>query len=121
MEFRTISPPAPVPSATPMKPGGTEHQAQRDKRVPPASETKADNKARPQRQRPEGQGQGQHQGPTIPGVRLELRIDDATNQVFGRVIDRETGEEVRQIPAESIRHLQAISRELFESLVDETV
>jgi uncharacterized FlaG/YvyC family protein len=54
-------------------------------------------------------------------VRLELRIDDATNQVFGRVIDRETGEEVRQIPAESIRHLQAISRELFESLVDETV
>jgi uncharacterized FlaG/YvyC family protein len=96
-----------------MKPGGAEHQAQRDKRVPPATETKADNKARPQRQR--------HQGPTIPGVRLELRIDDATNQVFGRVIDRETGEEVRQIPAESIRHLQAISRELFESLVDETV
>jgi len=113
MEFRTISPPAPVPSATPMKPGGAEHQAQRDKRVPPATETKADNKARPHRQR--------HQGPTIPGVRLELRIDDATNQVFGRVIDRETGEEVRQIPAESIRHLQAISRELFESLVDETV
>jgi hypothetical protein len=96
-----------------MKPGGAEHQARRDKRVPPATETKADNKARPHRQR--------HQGPTIPGVRLELRIDDATNQVFGRVIDRETGEEVRQIPAESIRHLQAISRELFESLVDETV
>jgi uncharacterized FlaG/YvyC family protein len=100
-----------------MKPGGAEHQARRDKRVPPATETKADNKARPHRQR----NQEPHQGPTIPGVRLELRIDDATNQVFGRVIDRETGEEVRQIPAESIRHLQAISRELFESLVDETV
>jgi uncharacterized FlaG/YvyC family protein len=117
MEFRTITPPAPVPSATPMKPGGAEHQAQRDKRVPPATETKADNMARPHRQRAETE----NQGPTIPGVRLELRIDDATNQVFGRVIDRETGEEVRQIPAESIRHLQAISRELFDSLVDETV
>jgi len=117
MEFRTISPPAPVPSATPMKPGGAEHQAQRDKRVPPATETMADNKARQNRQR----NPAPHQGPTIPGVRLELRIDDNTNQVFGRVIDRETGEEVRQIPAESIRHLQAISRELFEALVDETV
>lgn len=117
MEFRTISPPAPVPSATPMKPGGEEHQAQRDKRIPPAAEVKADNKARPHRQR----NQTSHQGPTIPGVRLELRIDEATNRVFGRVIDRETGEEVRQIPAESIRHLQAISRELFDSLIDETV
>jgi uncharacterized FlaG/YvyC family protein len=118
MEFRTISPPAPVPSVTPMKPGGDEHQAQRNKRVPPATDTKADNKARSHRQRAESH---QMRGPTIPGVRLELRIDDATNQVFGRVIDRETGEEVRQIPAESIRHLQAISRELFESLIDETV
>lgn len=117
MEFRTISPPAPVPSATPMKPGGVEVQAQRDKRVPPAIETKADNKARPHRQRSETP----HKGPTIPGVRLELRIDEATNKVFGRVIDRATGEEVRQIPAESIRHLQAISRKLFEALVDKTV
>jgi len=117
MEFRTISPPAPVPSATPMKPGGAEHQAQRDKRVPPVSETKADNKARPHRQRADAQ----NAAPSIPGVRLELRIDESTNQVFGRVIDRETGEEVRQIPAESIRHLQAISRELFDSFVDETV
>jgi len=117
MEFRTISPPAPVPSATPMKPGGAEHQAQRDQRVPPATDTTTDNKARPHRQRTETP----HRGPTIPGVRLELRIDDSTNQVFGRVIDRATGEEVRQIPAESIRHLQAISRELFESLIDETV
>ena len=116
MEFRTISPPAPVPSATPMKPGGEEHQAQRNKRVPPATEVKADNKTRSHRQR----NQAPHQGPTIPGVRLELRIDEATNRVFGRVIDRETGEEVRQIPAESIRHLQAISRELFDSLIDET-
>lgn len=117
MEFRTISPPAPVPSATPMKPGGAEDQAQRDKRIPPATETKTDNKARPHRERPEPT----MRGPTIPGMRLELRIDEATNQVFGRIIDRETGEEVRQIPAESIRHLQAISRELFEALVDETV
>lgn len=117
MEFRTVTPPAPVPSATPMKPGGTEHQAQRDKRVPPVTETKADNKARPHRQRADVQ----KSAPTIPGVRLELRIDEATNRVFGRVIDRETGEEVRQIPAESIRHLQAISRELFDSFVDETV
>jgi len=113
MEFRTITPPAPVPSVTPMKPGGAEHQAQRDQRIPPATEIKSDNKVRSHRQRPEP--------PSIPGVRLELRIDEATNQVFGRVIDRETGEEVRQIPAESIRHLQAISRELFDSLVDETV
>ena len=117
MEFRTVSAPAPVPSANPMKPGGTEHHAQRDKRVPPVSETKVDNKARPHRQRAEAQ----RPPPSIPGVRLELRIDEATNQVFGRVIDRETGEEVRQIPAESIRHLQAISRELFDSFVDETV
>ena len=118
MEFRTISPPAPVPSVSPMKPGGAEHQAQRDKRVPPATETKADNKSRQHRQRSDAPKQPP---PSIPGMRLELRIDEATNQVFGRVIDRETGEEVRQIPAESIRHLQAISRELFDSFVDETV
>jgi FlaG protein len=117
MEFRTISPPAPVPSATPMKPGGTEDQAQRNKRVPPATDIKADNKPRAHRHSSEPP----MRGPMIPGVRLELRIDESTNQVFGRVIDRETGKEVREIPAESIRHLQAISRELFDSLIDKTV
>ena len=118
MEFRTISPPAPVPSATPMKPGGADDLAQREKRIPPSAEVKADNKARSQRERPDG---AKAPPPKVPGVRLELRIDEATNKVFGRVIDRESGEEIRQIPAESIRHLQAISRELFDSLVDETV
>jgi len=113
MEFKTVSPPAAIPSVSPMKPGGATDLAQREKRVPASAEVKPDNKVRPQRHRP---------APPKPiGMRLELRIDEATNKVFGRVIDRETGEEVRQIPAESIRHLQAISRELFDALIDETV
>ena len=113
MEVKSISTPAAVPSVSPMKPGEGQDLAQRDKRVQPAADVKPDNKVRQHRPRADA--------PKPITVRLELRIDDSTNQVFGRVIDRETGEEIRQIPAESIRHLQAISRELFDSLVDETV
>ena len=54
-------------------------------------------------------------------VRVELVVDEATSQVFGRVLDRNTGDELRQIPAEDIRRLQAISREMFGTILDETV
>jgi uncharacterized FlaG/YvyC family protein len=118
MEIKTHTPPAPIPSVSTAKPGEERDNVPAHRRVQPSDEAKADNKTRSHRQRAETP---KPPPPKVSGVRLELRIDDATNQVFGRVIDRDTGEEVRQIPAEGIRHLQAISRELFDALVDETV
>lgn len=122
MEIRTHTPPAPIPSVSIAKPGEERDSIQAHRRVPPPADIKADNKVR-ERQKGDEQpleAREEHKLPVTPRVRLELRIDEGTKQVFGRIVDRETGEEIRQIPAESVRHLQAISRELFDALVDET-
>jgi len=123
MEIRIQNPPAPIPFLSIAKPGEERDGAQAQRRVPPPVEAKTDNKARAHsknndkpvvvREKPELQKPQR--------FRLELRIDDNTKKVFGRVIDKESGEKVREIPAESIRQLQAISRELFGSLIDEKV
>jgi len=55
-----------------------------------------------------------------PRMRLELSIDEGTNQVFGRIVDAETGQEVRQIPAKELRAMSAQIREMLGHLVDET-
>ena len=88
--------------------------------MPPPENVKTDNKAQDQRQ--PTQQQVQRPRPSaLQTVRIELFVDAQTNQVFGRVVDRNTGEELRQIPAEDVRRLQAISREMFGSILDQTV
>lgn len=135
MDIRTHTTPAPIPSVSTARPGEERDSIQAHRRVPPVVDVKVDNKIHEQRKeddkplgaREEKRGdrplgvREERKLPETQKVRLELRIDDDTNKVFGRVIDRESGEEIRQIPAESIRHLQAISRELFGSLIDEKV
>jgi uncharacterized FlaG/YvyC family protein len=123
MDIRTLTTPAPIPSVSITRPGEERDNVQAHRRVPPTADVKADNKVREQQKgddKPRDVGQ-EREPPKVPRVRLELRIDEDTKQVFGRVVDMETGEEIRQIPAESIRHLQAISRELFVELIDESV
>ena len=116
MDVRIFTPPTPQPAASPAPatPGASDKQVAR--RVPPPETVKTDNKATDQRQRTAGPPPRLTQN-----VRVELMIDERTNRVFGRVIDRQTGEEIRQIPAEDIRQLQAISREMFGSILDQTV
>jgi uncharacterized FlaG/YvyC family protein len=136
MEIRIQTPPAPIPFLSIAKPGGDKDGEQAQRRVPPTVDVKTDNKARapikednkPLGVREQNKRDEKPLGvreepelPTVPRIRLELRIDDDTKRVFGRVVDRESGKEIRQIPAESIRQLQAISRELFGSLIDEKV
>lgn len=49
----------------------------------------------------------------FPDTRVELHLDKDSGLVVGRVIDRRTNEEVRQIPAETmVRLAAALKREL---------
>jgi uncharacterized FlaG/YvyC family protein len=115
MEVRPIVPPAPTPPVSPHSEGANHNQAEAAHRVPPPVEAKADNKARTDRH-------SQGNAPvTVPNVRLELRIDEGTNEVFGLVVNRDTGKPIREIPAKDLRRLQAISREMFGSMLDKTV
>lgn len=123
MEIRTHTTPAPILSVSVAKPGEEKDNVRAHRRVPSTADVKADNKVREQHREDDKprEAREEREPPKVPRVRLELRIDDDTKQVFGRVVDVETGEEIRQIPAESIRHLRAISRELFVELIDESV
>ena len=52
------------------------------------------------------------------GRRLEIDIDEAAGQVYGRVVDRDTGEEITEIPSKEMRALMARARELLGPLFD---
>ena len=58
--------------------------------------------------------------PVVSGTRIELRVDEGTNEVFGRVVDMETGEAVRELPAKELRRLEAKTLDLLGALVDKT-
>ena len=51
-------------------------------------------------------------------VRINLDIDEATNRVVAKVTDKETGELMRQIPAEELLHNAAGIRELLALSLD---
>jgi flagellar protein FlaG len=51
-------------------------------------------------------------------VRVNLDIDEATNRVIAKVTDRETGELVRQIPAEELLRNAAGIQELLALSLD---
>jgi flagellar protein FlaG len=53
-------------------------------------------------------------------VKLQLDIDRNTGTVIGRVVDKETGELVRQIPSEEMIALMARSAEI-SALLDKSV
>lgn len=55
-----------------------------------------------------------------PQVKLQLDIDRTTGTVIGRVVDKKTGELVRQIPSEEIIALMARSAEI-SALLDKKV
>ncbi|MDJ0948506.1 MAG: flagellar protein FlaG [Alphaproteobacteria bacterium] len=62
--------------------------------------------------------------PPLPGhrdVRLTLHIDDRTGQVFGRFVDRNTGDMVQEVPAEDLRRLAAQIDELLGPAIDQSV
>ena len=51
--------------------------------------------------------------PVAMNARVELNVDKETGLVIGRVVDRSTGEFIRQIPPEAmVRLIQATKREL---------
>lgn len=54
-----------------------------------------------------------------PRFRLELAIDEDTKQVFGRVVDTETGRAVRELPAKELRHMAAQIKEMLGPIVNE--
>ncbi|MFQ5773247.1 MAG: flagellar protein FlaG [Kiloniellaceae bacterium] len=60
------------------------------------------------------------EGPRIVKVRAELRFDESINRVVGRMINEETGEEVREIPPAELRRIYAAIREMLGSQLDET-
>lgn len=51
-------------------------------------------------------------------VRLRLYVDETTNEVFGRVFDRNSGELLREIPSREMRALKAFADDLIGPIVD---
>ncbi len=56
--------------------------------------------------------------PIATGTRVELRVDEGTNEVFGRVINVETGEAIRELPTKELRRLEVTTLEQLGHLVD---
>lgn len=59
--------------------------------------------------------------PVSAGTRLKLAVDEATGQVIGRIVERDSGKVVTQIPSEEILKLIARTKETLGSLVNEKV
>ena len=51
-------------------------------------------------------------------VRLRLYVDETTNEVFGRVFDRNSGQLLREIPSKEVRALRAFADDLIGPIVD---
>jgi uncharacterized FlaG/YvyC family protein len=56
----------------------------------------------------------------LPEVKLQLDVDPATKTVIGLVVDKTTGEVVRQIPTEEMMALKERSAEVL-ALLDKKV
>jgi hypothetical protein len=59
-------------------------------------------------------------GSRLPEVKLQLDVDPATKTVIGLVVDKTTGEVVRQIPTEEMMALKERSAEVL-ALLDKKV
>ena len=54
-------------------------------------------------------------------TRVQLDVDSATGRVVGKVIDKQSGEVMHQLPSPEILQLIAKAKELFGDLVNEKV
>ncbi len=60
---------------------------------------------------------GDHKADT----RVQLDVDSSTGRVIGRVVDKQSGEVMRQLPSPEMLKLIAKAKELFGDLVNEKV
>jgi hypothetical protein len=59
---------------------------------------------------------------TLPlSATLQLDIDQATKQVYAKVIDPKTGSLLRELPDPKLRALQAFAIKAYKPLIDEKV
>ncbi len=103
MEIRATVPPSPTPTGT------AAPQARLPGRTAPVEPSP-----------PQSKGTSASGEPPIVRTRTELSVDERIDRVVGRVIDEETGEEIREIPPKELRRLYAAMREMTEPVVDET-
>lgn len=107
MDIRGISAPPSPTSALPARPVTESLRVPaQNKPVEPVRETQSDG------------------GPAVTlalSATLQLDIDQATKQVYAKVIDPKTGSLLRELPDQKLRALQAFSLKLFRPTIDEKV
>ena len=74
-----------------------------------------DLKANAESERPIG---NTHDAPTSAAVRVELKIDEGTGRIVGRVVDTSTDKVVRELPPEDLLRYLEKTRELFDDLTN---
>lgn len=123
MEIRQTIPaslPANETAASTTPPPNYPRQNEAQKITPPR-ELQGENRESGNRREEEKPKIQEAEKPRIPiatGTRIELRVDEATNEVFGRVINVETGEAIRELPTKELRRLEAATLEQLGHLVD---
>ncbi len=60
-------------------------------------------------------------GLTTVDTRVQVDIDKPSGRVIGRVIDKQTGELIRQVPPKELLRLLAKTREMLGALFDKKV
>lgn len=111
MEIRAVALPTAAPSTPKVQPARLLGEASPEPKLAPstakpAADTTVDTSPTPD-------------GPKVVKMRAELRYDEHLNRVVGRILDEETGEEIREIPPEELLQLYAKTREMLGPLVDE--
>lgn len=53
-----------------------------------------------------------------PQTKLQLDIDEAAGEVYGRIVDKTTGKAIAEVPSREVRALMARARELLGPLCD---
>jgi flagellar protein FlaG len=61
---------------------------------------------------------GSVEPPSIQPGQLQLDIDQSTGRVVGRIIDKESGVMIKQIPSEEALRLIAASQKLLGAFID---
>jgi hypothetical protein len=104
-----IAPPSPS-SALPARPVTEPLRVPAEnKPVEPVRETQHDGTTRTDGKKP---------APLTSGARLELDIDQSTQQVYAKVVDPNTGTLLRELPSEHLRALHAFAIKSFRPIVD---
>lgn len=110
MDIRGISAPPSPSSALPARPVTEPLRVPAEnKPVEPVRETHIDTVT---------QGNGKKFVPLPSSARLELDIDQATKQVYAKVVDTSTGTLLRELPSEHLRALHAFAIKAFKPIVD---